>query len=108
MTPRPYQMLASQQPECAPVDPRLRRAGRAGSPLAAGAVTVAGGQRRRGELEAHTTAQAASGQRGIAHRTKCGTQVAGRTIRGRLALTVGISPYLLGLREPAQTRAPTR
>ncbi len=45
----------------------LGRARGAGSPLTAGAVTVAGGQWLGSELEAHVAAQAASGQRTVAH-----------------------------------------
>src|SRR5689334_8569538 len=66
MPPGLDELLAGEQPERAAVDPHLGRGRGAGATLAPGAVAVARGGRRLGELELHAAAQAAPG-RGRGH-----------------------------------------
>jgi hypothetical protein len=61
VAPGLHQVFSLQQLQGASVDPRLCRSGRAGAPLAAGAVAVVSHASRLGELETDAAAQAAAG-----------------------------------------------
>src|SRR4029079_14611004 len=63
----PHELLTGEQAEGAGSKTRLRGSRRAGAPLAAGAMAVAGSQRLLIDLEAHASAHAVPGVEGVAH-----------------------------------------